>query len=241
MYLGDLQHNVHLFSSQLIWTIYLYKRYPFQVSLWLITMNIKSDWFYVFTERKDKIWRWCFKLHLLINNTARLFIFLKAKQIGTNLFQLFRELSLITFCGQKENLNSIRFAKPWTTNTIFLFQTNLLLMKDNCFTILCWFLPYISHRYTCLLSHEPPSHSTITLNAFIFAILYRNESHCIFNLKPYSALSAGIQAKLFHKSKQSSQKEVIGAKHSDCCQGNYLKWESDEWALPCLHLVRDSG
>lgn len=121
MYLGDLQHNVHLFSSQLTWTIYLYKRYPFQVSLWLITMNIESDWFYVFTERKDKIWRWCFKLHLLINNTARLFIFLKAKQIGTNLFQLFRELSLITFCGQKENLNSIRFAKPWTTNTIFLF------------------------------------------------------------------------------------------------------------------------
>ena len=35
-------------------------------------------------------------------------------------------------------------------------------MKDNCFTISCWFLPYISmnqpYVYICPLPLEPPSH-----------------------------------------------------------------------------------
>ena len=40
-------------------------------------------------------------------------------------------------------------------------------MKDNCFTILCWFLPYINMNqpwiYICPLPLEPPSHLILAL------------------------------------------------------------------------------
>ena len=53
----------------------------------------------------------------------------------------------------------------WIMRALFIpFLPSLFffLLEDNCFTILCWPLPYINMNqpqvYTCPLSPEPPSH-----------------------------------------------------------------------------------
>ena len=66
-----------------------------------------------------------------------------------------------------EKLYFNKFDKWWKMG-IFLFYLLLFLkciyfsLKDNCFTILCWFLPDINMSqpqvYICLLPLKPPSH-----------------------------------------------------------------------------------
>ena len=47
-------------------------------------------------------------------------------------------------------------------NRNFFFSKKLFQLKDNYFTILCWFISYINMKqpqvYTCPLSLEPPCH-----------------------------------------------------------------------------------
>ena len=103
------------------------------------------------------------------------------------------------FCSTSTIFLQKSFFEFHFTNNYVLLLNNFFLLEDNCFTILCWFLPYINmnqHRYTYVPSlltlplifrpipptvgcHRANSHwlSVLHLVMYMFASYSLNSSH----------------------------------------------------------------